>query len=199
LFSDFVHRSGAVLQRDVLHFEGDVLTSAKPFAHMANGCSSADLSPAMPCADPYLAPGSPVKLGGMFACLDEIQVGPAARSARYRIDPGKSLDSLAGFISPVLLLDALFRLVGVAPDGDVSTGAVSVPLHGDSFYFTAGVTDRALQGTSLRMVAANPRSEGEFLRTEWGHVTDADGHTIVSIAGAFARRMGAPAPMVSVS
>jgi 3-oxoacyl-(acyl-carrier-protein) synthase/NAD(P)-dependent dehydrogenase (short-subunit alcohol dehydrogenase family) len=199
LYSDFVHRSGVVLQRDVLHFEGDVLTSAKPFAHMANRCSSVDLSPGMPCADPYLAPGSPVKLGGMFACLDEIQIGLGARSARYRVDPGKSLDSLAGFISPVLLLDALFRLVGVAPDGDVSTGAVSVPLHGDSFYFTAGVTDRALQGTSLRMVAANPRSEGEFLRTEWGQVTDADGHTIVSIAGAFARRMGAPAPLVSVS
>jgi hypothetical protein len=98
-----------------------------------------------------------------------------------------------------LLLDALFRLVGLAPDGDVSTGGVSVPLSGDSFHFTAGLTDRALQGTSLRMIAANPRLEGEFLRTDWGHVTDAEGRTIVSIAGAFARRMGAPAPMLSLS
>src|SRR5204863_5471080 len=102
-FSGFVHRSGAVLQRDVLHFEGEVLTSAKPFAFSANGWSSADLSSGLPCADPYLAPGSPVKLGGMFACLDEIRVGASARSARYRVDPGKSLESLSGFISPVLL------------------------------------------------------------------------------------------------
>ena len=199
LLSDFVHRSGVVLKRDVLHFEGEVLTSARPFAHIANSWSNADLYPAVPCDDPYLAPGSPVKLGGMFTCLDEIRVGPRARSARYHIGSEKSLESLSGFISPVLLLDALFRLVGVAPDGDVSTGAVSVPLSGDSFYFTAGLTDCALQGTSLRMVAANPRSEGEFLRTDWGHVTDAEGRTIVSIAGAFARRMGAPAPMLSAS
>jgi hypothetical protein len=199
LLSDFVHRSGVVLKRDILHFEGEVLTSVKPFAHIATSWSNADLYPAVPCDDPYLAPGSPVKLGGMFACLDEIRVGPRARSARYHIGPEKSLESLSGFISPVLLLDALFRLVGVAPDGDVTTGAVSVPLSGDSFYFTADMTDLALQGTSLRMVAANPRSEGEFLRTDWGHVTDAEGRTIVSIAGAFARRMGAPAPMLSAS
>ncbi len=199
LLSDFVHRSGVVLQRDVVHFEGEVLTSKKPFAHTANGWPSLDLSSAVPCVDPYLAPGSPVKLRGMFACLDEIRVGDLARSARYHIGPDKSLELLADFVSPVLLLDALFRLVGVAPDGDVSTGAVSVPLRGDSFYFAAGLTDRVLQGTSLRMVAANPRSEGEFLRTEWGHVIDIEGRTIVSIAGAFARRMGAPAAMVSAS
>jgi len=194
LLSDFVHRSGVALQRDILHFEGEVLTSTKPFLHSANGWSNLDLSWAEPCADPYLAPGSPVKLGGMFACLDEIRIGPSARAARYHIGPDQSLDSLADFISPVLLLDALFRLVGVAPDGDVSTGAVSVPLAGDSFHFAAGLTDLSLQGTSLRMVAANPRSEGEFLRTDWGHVIDPEGRTIVSIAGAFARRMGAPHP-----
>jgi hypothetical protein len=193
LLSDFLHRSGVVLKRDILHFEGEVLTSANPFVHTANRRSALDLSLVRPCADPYLAPGSPVKLGGMFACLDDIRIGPLARSARYRIGPEKSLASLEGFISPVLLLDALFRLVGVAPDGDVSTGAVSVPLSGDTFHFTAGLTDRALQGTALRMVAANPRSEGEFLRTEWGHVIDDDGRTIVSISGAYARRMGAPA------
>jgi hypothetical protein len=119
--------------------------------------------------------------------------------ARYRIDADKSLESLSDFMSPVLLLDALFRLVGLAPDGNVSTGGVSVPLSGDSFHFTAGLTDRALQGTSLRMIAANPRSEGEFLRTDWGHVTDMKGHAIVSIMGALARRMGAPAPALSLS
>ncbi len=199
LLSDFVHRSGVVLQSDVLHFEGEVLTSTKPFAHTANGWASLDLSSTVPCADPYLAPGSPVKLGGMFACLDEIRVSPSVRTARYHIGPDKSLDLLADFISPVLLLDALFRLVGVAPDGDVSTGAVSVPLSGDSFYFTAGLTDRALQGTTLRMVSASPRVEGEFLRTDWGHVVDAEGRTIVSIAGAFARRMGAPRPALAAS
>ncbi|HEX3860338.1 MAG TPA: SDR family NAD(P)-dependent oxidoreductase [Stellaceae bacterium] len=203
LISDFVHRSGVVLQRDVVHFEGEVLTSAKPFplsalpvpgiASLANGGS------AEPCSDPYLSPGSPVKLGGMFACLHDIRVGPRVRVARYHIDPAKSLDPLSGFLSPVLLLDALFRLVGVAPDGDVSAGAVSVPLSGDSFHFAAGLTDRALQGVSLKMVAANPRSEGEYLRTDWGHVTDPEGRTVVSIAGAFARRMGAPAGVLSVS
>jgi hypothetical protein len=119
--------------------------------------------------------------------------------ARYRIDADKSLESLSDFMSPVLLLDALFRLVGLAPDGNVSTGGVSVPLSGDSFHFTAGLTDRALQGTSLRMIAANPRSEGEFLRTDWGHVTDMKGHAIVSIMGALARRMGGPAPALSLS
>jgi hypothetical protein len=193
LLSDFLHRSGVALKRDILHFEGEVLTSTNPFVHTADGRSTLDLSLVRSCADPYLGPGSPVKLSGMFACLDDIRVGPLARSARYHIGPEKSLASLEGFMSPVLLLDALFRLVGVAPDGDVSTGAVSVPLSGDTFHFTAGLTDRALQGTALRMVAANPCSEGEFLRTEWGHVIDDAGRTIVSISGAYARRMGAPA------
>jgi Polyketide synthase dehydratase len=195
LLSDFVHASGAVLQRDIVHFEGEVLMNEKAFTYNASDSLSEDAA-ALPCADPYLLPASPVKLGGLFACLDDIKVGPRARTARYHIDPAKSLESLSGFISPALLLDALFRLVGVAPDGDVSTGAVSVPLSGDWFHFTCGLTDRALQGTVLRMTAANPRSEGEFLRTDWGHVTDASGQPIVSIVGAFARRM--PAPMRAV-
>jgi hypothetical protein len=195
LLSDFVHESGAVLKRDVLHFEGEVLTSAKPFVLTARRTSQAP--GAVPCADPYLAPGSPVKLGGMFACLHDIRVGRDQREARYRIDPAVSLDSLGEFISPVLLLDALFRLVGVAPDGDVTTGAVSVPLSGESFYFASGLTDATLQGTSLRMFAASPRSEGEFLRTEWGHVLDADGRPIVSIKGALAKRMTMPASLAS--
>jgi len=199
LLSDFVHRSGVVLQPDVVHFEGEVLTSIRPFAHLTKGGAAPDLASAIACTDPYLAAGSPVKLGGMFACLHDIQLGPLCRSARYHVGSDKCLDSLQGFISPVLLLDALFRLVGVAPDGDISTGEVSVPLKGDTFHFTAGVTDRTLQGTRLHMLAANPRIEGDFVRTDWGHVVDAEGRTIVSIAGAFARRMGTPAPALAAS
>jgi hypothetical protein len=121
------------------------------------------------------------------------------REARYQIDPAICLDSLSGFISPVLLLDALFRLVGLAPDGDVTTGGVSVPLRGDTFHFAAGLSDLSLQGTSFRMFAAAPRAEGELLRTEWGHVVDAEGRPIVSINGALARRMVMPATVASAS
>ncbi|MGE5148825.1 MAG: SDR family NAD(P)-dependent oxidoreductase, partial [Rhodospirillaceae bacterium] len=196
LLSDFVHRSGVVLQPDVLHFEGEVLTSSKPFAHMIND-AALDFASALPCPDPYLAAGSPVKLGGVFACLHDIRIGPQARTARYQVSADKSLDSLQGFISPVLLLDALFRLVGVAPDGDVTSGEVSVPLRGDTFHFTAGVTDRVLHGTPLSMVAANPRIDGEFVATDWGHVVDAQGRILVSIAGAYARRMGTPTALAA--
>ncbi|RXZ38199.1 SDR family NAD(P)-dependent oxidoreductase [Oxalobacteraceae bacterium CAVE-383] len=192
LLSDFVHRSGAVLQRDVLHFEGEVLTATSCFPLSENPVVAADLNPSVSCADPFLAPGSPVKLGGVFACLDEIRIGPQVRSARFHLGAGKSLQALAGFRSPVLLFDALFRLLGLAPDGDVETGTVSVPIDGGAFRFKPGLTDLALQGQVLTLTAANPRSEGDLLVTDWGQVLDAQGRIIVSIERAVARRMGAP-------
>jgi hypothetical protein len=191
LMSDFVHRSGAVLQRDILHFEGEIVTSTSPIPLEERVVRADDLSPSKPCADPFVEAGSPVHLSGMFACIDDIRIGPRARSARFHIPETQSLGSLSAFLSPAVLLDALFRLLGVAPDGDVRSGAVSVPLEGGSFRFFNGETDRSLQGTTLTLLAVNPRSEGELLITDWGQVVDAQRRTIVSIERAVAQRMGA--------
>jgi acyl transferase domain-containing protein/acyl-CoA thioesterase FadM len=193
LLSDFVHRSGAVLQRDVLHFEGEVLTGTSCFPLSENPVVAMDLNPSVSCPDPFLAEGSPVQLGGVFACLNEIRIGPQVRTARFHLSADQSLQAMAGFRSPVLLFDALFRLLGLAPDGDVDTGTVSVPIDGGSFRFQQGLTDLALQGQWLTLTAANPRSEGDLLVTDWGQVLDAQGKIIVSIERAVAKRMGAPA------
>jgi 3-oxoacyl-(acyl-carrier-protein) synthase/NAD(P)-dependent dehydrogenase (short-subunit alcohol dehydrogenase family) len=197
LLSDFVHKSGKVLQRDVLHFECEVLVGTTPFSVKETVFKSSDLTPSVACADPFLAQGSPVKLGGMFASLDDIQIGKNIRSARFHLDRRHSLDALAGFIAPVVLLDALFRLLGLAPDGETKTGTVSVPVAGGSFRFLAGATDIGLQGTTLILTASNPRTEGNQLVMEWGQVIDGDGRVIAAIQHAVARRMGAPAPMLS--
>jgi acyl transferase domain-containing protein/acyl-CoA thioesterase FadM len=197
LLSDFVHRSGTVLQRDVLHFEGEVLTGTSCFPLSENPIVAMDLNPSVSCTDPFLAEGSPVKLAGAFACLDEIRIGPQVRRARFHIGTHQPLQALAGFRSPVLLCDALFRLLGLAPDGDVETGTVSVPVDGGSFRLTPGLNDLALQGQSLTLTAANPRFDGDFLVSDWGQVLDAHGRIIVSIERAVAKRMGAPAPVKS--
>jgi acyl transferase domain-containing protein/acyl-CoA thioesterase FadM len=197
LLSDFVHRSGAVLQRDVLHFEGEVLTGTSCFPLSENPIVAMDLNPSVSCADPFLAEGSPVKLDGVFACLDEIRIGPHVRRARFHIGAHQPLQALAGFRSPVLLCDALFRLLGLAPDGDVKTGTVSVPVDGGSFRLTPGLNDLALQGQTLTLTAANPRFDGDYLVSDWGQVLDAQGRIIVSIERAVAKRMGAPASVKS--
>src|SRR5581483_986827 len=94
LLSDFAHPSGQVLKRDILHFEGEILTSVTPFPLPENAFQPADVSPYVPYSDPYLAPGSPVRLGGVFACLDDIRIGRNVRSARFHLD---RRHSLAGF------------------------------------------------------------------------------------------------------
>ena len=63
LLSDFVHKSGRVLEKDIVHFEVDarLAAAALPLRGPRETWERFDGRPAF---DPYVVPGSPVQLGG---------------------------------------------------------------------------------------------------------------------------------------
>src|SRR6185436_4563991 len=67
--------------------------------------------------DPYVAPGSPVQLGGLFSCLDEIVIGAELRRARFRLPETSYKSSMQGFVTPPVLLDAMLRFGSLSPEG----------------------------------------------------------------------------------
>jgi hypothetical protein len=116
LLSDFVHRSGAVLQKDIVHFECHVrLTTSLEALH--GPVERAAEVTGHAAADPYMEPVAPVRLRGLFACLHDIEVGEMRRRARFRVTETQYLPFLRGFRIPPVLLDAMMRLTVVEAAG----------------------------------------------------------------------------------
>jgi hypothetical protein len=112
---DVVHRSGRVLQPDVLFAEAAVRPCAPEAARLVAPVRGDTM------ADRYVEPGAPVALSGAFDCLRDIVLGPHVRGARCA-SPGDS--GAPGRAFSALAVDAAWRLYALSP----SRGASHVPL-----------------------------------------------------------------------
>ncbi|MEV0944283.1 hypothetical protein AB0I90_28455 [Micromonospora wenchangensis] len=106
---DVVAPSGQVLVRDRRHFSVTVLVDVRrPAAPTWPAWPTAD---ELPVPDPYLTPGSPVRVDGAFVSTTGLRLHPLGARARYTAPAGAG-SVFDRFTVPVLLLDGLLRLIG---------------------------------------------------------------------------------------
>ena len=196
LVSDFVHRSGQALQQGIVHFETRVKLRRDGGEIPTQAVRLADRD-IVRVPDPYVLPGSPVGLKGLFDCLDEIILTPAGqRIARFQIRNAQKLPELADFLIPALLLDATsrFAMIHRADRGQMP---LFVPIEAGETYVRPGFNDVSLHALSggLILTADAPRVDGQLIRNAWAQVADVNGRVYLVLKDLVARKMGSVGAM----
>jgi acyl transferase domain-containing protein/NAD(P)-dependent dehydrogenase (short-subunit alcohol dehydrogenase family)/acyl-CoA thioesterase FadM len=189
LVSDFVHQSGRVLQSDLVHFES--LVRLAPGLDLRTGHDGVPRERGLPVPDPYVSPDAPVRLDGFFRCLEAIEITAHGRLARFRIGQGAHLPLVAEFLTPAILLDALFRfsMIHLEPNGMMP---VYVPLRCGRTLLVPGINDARVgdYADALWLVAPTPRIEGDRIFNRWASVETSDTRPLLMVEDLEAQRVG---------
>ena len=190
LLSDFIHKSGMVLQQDIRHFSARVRLADEPNVLPA-GRKFVNGTAGIAALDPYLAPGSPVKLDGLFRCLETVRLHADHRSASFRIVNPAGLEHLVSFNTPFVLLDAMTRcaVFNVEADGAMR---IWVPISAGRTLLPQNVNDASLHsaGAPVHINATAPRFDGDLVFADYVEAVDTDGRVIVIVEGLVARSAG---------
>ncbi len=191
--SDFTHKSGKVLQKDVMQTEMSVrLGQSVNRARSAslNGSSQAN---GRLLSDPYVMTGSPVHLNGPFRTLNNIVVGESNRSADYRLTKMSGIGSGGqAFLSSLMVMDSLWRFgaIDLHPD---NTLPVYVPeaCKVMKVYFDLGNPGVASAlPDELSMTGSNPTADQDRLTIGPVEVRDPVGSVLLTVDGGVCRRLG---------
>jgi len=114
MVSDVFAPGGVLLKRDRVHATMTVCFAGAPVPE--GPVLAAPASGARPAVDPYLLPGAPIRLSGVFVTTSEGRLFPGERPVRDRrtalyrspVDPADA--TLRRFLVPALLLDGLLRV-----------------------------------------------------------------------------------------
>ena len=190
VLSDFVHANGAVLRRDTQHMSTLVVLPARPLE--LGEPRALDAEDALEVQDPYLHAEAPVRLSGPFASLASVACGVATTSAPFR--PVEPPAELAGALTPVLLLDALFRAAGTR--AAEPTIPILAPVHCGRLELA---TDAARASERSALLLSSPlRLEEDLGFMDWAEARTRDGRVIARAEDLLGRRMGA-VPRVELS
>jgi NAD(P)-dependent dehydrogenase (short-subunit alcohol dehydrogenase family) len=161
LRSDFVHSTGIVLNRDVLHYAGNVhlIKSRKPDREAHHFPEAARFKA---ITDPYLESQSQLQVSGAFRCIHDIRISEQGRCAVFRNNGDKLPPEFLNSSIPCLLIDALGRFSALVFD-DRGRLPICVPLRGSRIWIAPGVNDRTLLGTSVSLRSGMPRIEGDMM------------------------------------
>jgi hypothetical protein len=191
ILSDFIHKSGQVLQKDIVHSETAVRMSAslpKPPAILFDA-SSMD-GERIP--DPYLLPGAKVRLNGQFASTREIRVEPRRRYGSYKLADGGYPKSRYGYLTPnMVLVDAFWRF-GTARWIRGQTLGVYVPerCRVMRVYFDYTAFDSAKLHETMIFRGTNPRPEGDLLHVGPIELSDSTGRVLLVVEDGLCRSFG---------
>jgi acyl transferase domain-containing protein len=190
LLADFIHRSGAVLQKDILQHEIEI-RMASALRHSSPHGDLGRLA-GRPLSDPYVMEGSPVNLSGPFKTMSNIIAGDRSRRADYKLAclNGAGIDNESS-LPKIMLMDSLWRFgaIEVGRDGSLP---IHVPEKCDlmKMYFDfPNVSARRLMGT-LTLSGANPRAIGDMLHIGPVAAYDSDGNLLLSVEGGLCRQLG---------
>lgn len=191
--SDFTHKSGKVLQKDVVQTEMSVrMGPSVHHARAASGNGSHNRNGRV-LSDPYVMNGSPVHLNGPFRTLTNIVVGESNRSAEYRLREISSIG--AGglpFLSSLMVMDSLWRFGAIDLDPD-DTLPVYVPEACKimKVYFDLGNPGAASTlSEELCMTGSNPTADQDRLTIGPVEVRDPVGSVLLTVDGGICRRLG---------
>ncbi|HYX25522.1 MAG TPA: SDR family NAD(P)-dependent oxidoreductase, partial [Thermoanaerobaculia bacterium] len=193
VLSDFVHKSGAVLQKDVVQTE--------IFLRMAVSPPSAPSSPSrgeagdlgdggLQLPDPYLLEGSPVRLNGRFKSLRGLRVVDGQRLAHYQLGSSSYPESpLLHMLPNVILVDAFWRFGTIMATGERSL-SVYVPERCDRMGVYFDYTDFGLDWLHEPLVftGANPRPQGDQLLVGPIEARDREGRLRLTVEGGVCRK-----------
>ena len=111
IFSDFVHKSGRILQKDILHNKTLVLMYLEipePKQLMSFNIEGGDNNTKLP--DPYMLGAGGVELKGQFDSMGKTIIGASQRKADYQLAKSPYADEKKSLRVPnTILLDALWR------------------------------------------------------------------------------------------
>jgi 3-oxoacyl-(acyl-carrier-protein) synthase/NAD(P)-dependent dehydrogenase (short-subunit alcohol dehydrogenase family) len=188
--SDFVHKNGMVLQKDVVQTEISVRMGAsigRPA--YANGVSRPS---GRTLEDPYVMEGSPIHLNGPFRTLKNIVVGDGGRSAEY--SPMEKVEGGTGyqaFLPNLLVMDSLWRFGAIDMD-DHDSLPVYVPeaCKVMNVYYDLSSADTSSLRSGLCMTGSNPMEDHDRLTIGPVQVRDASGSILLTVDGGVCRRLG---------
>jgi acyl transferase domain-containing protein/NAD(P)-dependent dehydrogenase (short-subunit alcohol dehydrogenase family) len=188
LRSDFVHSTGIVLNRDVLHYAGNVHLMKCKFDPERHNVPEATRFTRV--TDPYLDSQSPLRVHGVFRCMQDIRISDNVRCALFRNSDDKLPPEFLNSSIPCLLIDALGRFSSLVLDESGSL-PICVPVRGSGIWIAAGVNDRTLLGTPITLRAGAPRIEGDmmFLDT-FAEAIMPDGRVILGLRNFVCRILG---------
>ncbi|BBM87372.1 type I polyketide synthase [Candidatus Uabimicrobium amorphum] len=168
LLSDFIHKSGMVLQHNECMFEVDIhmRESAVPVPWFSAQTNTKTIE----VGDPYTKEGV-VKLSDFFCCLSQITIGECSREASFELDK-TSLSCIEDFCLPSILVDALWRFSMI---DDRET--IYVPQMGGELYIKADINDRQLG--KLHLHGSNPRIHNNHIFNKWVQAIDEKGDAVV--------------------
>ena len=167
LLSDFIHKSGMILQQNECMFEVNVHmeedAAAVPWYSAETNTSTVKV------LDPYTQEGSPVQLSDFFCCLSEIEIGDCSRKASFSL---QNTCGMEDFCLPAVLVDALWRFSMI---DDKQT--IYVPQVGGELYIKTNVQYDEL-GT-LHLFGSNPRVHNNHIFNKWVQAVDENGNAVV--------------------
>jgi acyl transferase domain-containing protein/NAD(P)-dependent dehydrogenase (short-subunit alcohol dehydrogenase family)/acyl-CoA thioesterase FadM len=186
--SDFVHASGQVLQKDIVHFSAEMLLTAGPRPVTGRG----PLPPVYNgwrLPDPYLHPTGPLLMDGPFRRLHDIKLGSSHSAAVFRWGDIPVPPAMANALTPFVLLDALWRFSAVRREED-GTVFLCVPLRCGRLDVLPGVDQQALARQECFLTCSPPRLEGEHILVDWAEAADASGRVIFAVRDIVGRIYG---------
>lgn len=189
--SDFVHKNGTILQKDILHKETVV--------RMAKAIGVAPKKPSEPSQiggrflpDPYVMSGSAVQLNGPFNSMANIQVGADYRKANYQFQHSSYPEFKYRHLLPNLIMVDSFWRFGAIHTNERETLPLYVPRECArmNVYFDYTDFESILLTQQLTFSGANPRGEGDMLRLGNLEVTNQAGEVLLTIEGAVCQKFG---------
>ena len=188
---DFVHKSGRVLGRDLLHTEIYV-RMASIVRQPTRIHGDADHVAGVLLPDPYVMAGSPVQLNGAFKTMKEVEVGRTSRRADYKLNGNSHYGSDFDYLIPnVILVDAFWRFGTVRANGNGGL-SVYVPERCDSMkvFFDYADFDAPQLRSAVTFHGANPRADGDVLHVGPIDAFDSTGRMLLRVEGGVCRKFG---------
>lgn len=190
LLSDFIHSSGKILQRDIVHSETILYLSRTPKIHVDMGEIS-DTIYGMRVSDPYLFQNAFVQLKGFFECLTDIEIGSHLRKGTFRIKETAMLSMISHFHTPSIMIDAMLRfsMINVTAEGSMP---LYVPIRCREIHLMPGVNDALLaeRGDAIVLFGTNPTIQGEMINNDWVHACDREGRVLLLAKDLTALKVG---------
>ena len=191
VLSDFVHKSGRVLERDIVQTEIFIRLAESPAAapSRTRGC---ELRNSRQLPDPYLLEGSPVRLNGRFNSMRSLAVAGEQRLAHYQLGSFVYPESPLQHLLPnVVLVDAFWRFGTVMATGH-HTLSVYVPERCERMgvYFDYTDFDLGWLHEPVVFTGANPRPQGDQLLVGPIEARDWEGRLRLTVEGGVCRKFG---------
>ncbi len=188
ILSDFVHKSGRILQKDILHNESLMHMSKEiapqPEVEFWQPKNSASLP------DPYCL-NDVVKLRGQFNSMYNIQVGGEFRRAEYQLKDFDFITPHNYLVPNMMLMDAFWRFGSIQLVGG-NRLAVYVPEKCRSMKVYYDFTDfeNQMLGGHFLFSGINPTSAGQNLDIGQLVARNKEGKIMLIGEGGFARKFG---------